>query len=624
MSPWTGWLSFDEFDLLLLGVIAGAHARIALRGATAAQPGSARLPAIAVGSVIVFAASSGVALWRGFADAGGFVFGWFQSYAEPMNSLRVFKPLLWALLIAPLTHEQIGASPERAMRRVGAGMWTGLAIVALAVVWERYTQPGLFNFSRPYRAVAAFWEMHVGGAAIDAYLVMAAPFAAWALWSARRPLRWSVAAVVALLAGYACLMTFSRGVYIAVVLPMLLLGTWLWQPWRYAPASFRWRGTASRGLVAALILEAVAVMWTGSFLIERMSQGDRDLRSRVVHWTHGLTLLVEPAEWLLGIGLGRLPANYARFVPQAEFSGAVQLAGDAADRPAVRLSGPPTRRILAGQYLLVQRVPLPEHSSYRVELDYRVTTSTPVYVGVCEMHLLYERRCQSAVADLRPGNTSWQHQSLSLNGPAPSAGDWFAPRLGFFAITVFDAGKSVDLASIELHSTNHGQLLHNGDFAQQLAHWFPTAQGYFLPWHIDHLYLELLIERGLLGLLAFVAWTTWLLRRLLRAPCRYAGLVPFLTASLCGALLLGLLSSVLDAPRTAFLLFFLMTFAALVCARRWDSDTSPLPSAMTAMTSHVNGCRSTSAANLLTSLATLKSSARAPARAAGRSPAGPG
>ena len=51
---------------------------------------------------------------------------------------------------------------------------------------------------------------------------------------------------------------------------------------------------------------------------------------------------------------------------------------------------------------------------YRVELDYRVTTSTPVYVGVCEMHLLYERRCQSAVADLRSGNTSWQHQSLSL------------------------------------------------------------------------------------------------------------------------------------------------------------------------------------------------------------------
>jgi len=137
LSPWTGWLSFDEFDLLLLGVIAGAHARIALRGATAAQPGSARLPAIAVGSVIVFAASSGVALWRGFADAGGFVFGWFQSYAEPMNSLRVFKPLLWALLIAPLTQEQIAASPERAMRRVGAGMWTGLAIVALAVALMR-------------------------------------------------------------------------------------------------------------------------------------------------------------------------------------------------------------------------------------------------------------------------------------------------------------------------------------------------------------------------------------------------------------------------------------------------------------------------------------------------------
>src|SRR5438034_7204109 len=251
LSPWSGWLSFDEFDLLLLGVIAGGHARMGLRGAASTESTSPRWPLIAIASTIVLVAASGIALWRGFADAGGFVFGWFQSYAEPMNCFRVFKPLLWALLIVPIIDDAIRASPERAMRRVGAGMWAGVAIVALAVVWERHAQPGLLDFTKPYRTVALFWEMHVGGAAIDAYLAMAAPFAAWGLRIARTPWRWSMTAVMALLVGYACLTTFSRGVYLAVGLPMLLLGMLLWRP-RYAAPSFRWRRAASRGLVAAL------------------------------------------------------------------------------------------------------------------------------------------------------------------------------------------------------------------------------------------------------------------------------------------------------------------------------------------------------------------------------------
>ena len=45
----------------------------------------------------------------------------------------------------------------------------GLAGAALATVWERTAFTGLLNFSSDYRATALFWEMHVGGTALDGF-----------------------------------------------------------------------------------------------------------------------------------------------------------------------------------------------------------------------------------------------------------------------------------------------------------------------------------------------------------------------------------------------------------------------------------------------------------------------
>ncbi len=87
-----------------------------------------------------------------------------------------------------------------------------------------------------------------------------------------------------------------------------------------------------------------------------------------------------------------------------------------------------------------------------------------------------------------------------------------------------------------------------------------------MPWHIDNLYLELLIERGLLGLLlggALVATALW---QLVLGSARHQPLAPYLAASLSGVLLVGLVSSVMDVPRVAFLLF-LLVFGALQLAQ---------------------------------------------------------
>ena len=113
-------------------------------------------------------------------------------------------------------------------------------------------------------------------------------------------------------------------------------------------------------LVLALVAEVVAVVGGGSFMTERLTSTDRDLGSRLAHWQHGLDLLDGPTDWLLGKGLGRLPANYAAHVPQGEFSGDVKVREEQEpDRRVnafVTMRGPGSIKELGGQYALTQRV----------------------------------------------------------------------------------------------------------------------------------------------------------------------------------------------------------------------------------------------------------------------------
>ena len=222
LMPWTGWITFEELDILVLAVAAGGYARLAWPvRANAMGDGGARngVPGMAVLAwllALLFAASTLVAVGRGFADAGGFSFGWFQGYLEPMNSVRLGKSIFLALLVLPLWQSAVRQDPQRAQRLLAWGLMLGLAGAALATVWERAAFTGLLNFSTDYRTTALFWEMHVGGAALDGFLALTVPFALRELMVARTPARWGFAAAVLALGAYACLTTFSRGVYLAV------------------------------------------------------------------------------------------------------------------------------------------------------------------------------------------------------------------------------------------------------------------------------------------------------------------------------------------------------------------------------------------------------------------------
>lgn len=224
LAPWTGWLTFEEFDVLVLGAAAGAWLRHGWAPGVSAPARPSKLLLLLVVLYLLFLA---VSFARGIADAGGFVFGWFQGYEGPMNSLRLAKSFLLAALFAPLLGRANSRLDHRGVAYLGRGMALGLATVSLAALWERIAFPGLLNFSADYRTTALFWEMHVGGAALDGFLVLTLPFAVLLMLRGKHAGQLVPAGLILGLGIYASLTTFSRGVYLAMAVSLAVMATLL-------------------------------------------------------------------------------------------------------------------------------------------------------------------------------------------------------------------------------------------------------------------------------------------------------------------------------------------------------------------------------------------------------------
>ena len=512
------------------------------------------------------------------------------------------------------------------MARFAWGMQAGLLLVGLAVLWERAAYPGLLDFSTAYRTTALFWEMHVGGAAVDAYVALATPFAAWGVWSARTPRAFAVAGALAVLAAYTGLTTFSRGAYAGVGASLCVLGAAAWLSRRgidprgarrrlmlgtaaagvaalslitglvlrgaagvalalfvlfvlvvilaqlgrghLGGRSIRWRTAGAVALALALLAEAVLVVGGGTFMRSRMAASDHDFGSRGAHWARGVALMHGTADWLVGIGLGRLPARYAREAAGGEFSGGHALIAIEGGARALRLAGPATDERLGSLYALTQRVSIGSGGEHRVLLRARADVQVDLDVSVCEKHLLYARRCQGAYVRVAASGREWQRLEATLFGPSLGAGGRLVPPSGVFALAVADTGVVVELASVSLLTRGGTEQLVNRDFSRAFANWFATARSYFVPWHIDNLALELLIERGVLGLVCWVSMLGWAFAKLVSMAERGSRLAPFFAASLLGVTLVGMVSSVMDAPRIAFLVLLSMALALATRAGR--------------------------------------------------------
>ena len=215
-APWTGSIFVEEFDLLLLGAVAVLLWR---------APGGRAVNLPGHGWVVLWWLSVLIAAARGLAAGGlDFELSALATLHTGWNALRLAKPvLLAALLVAALRDTSADFElrlPEYFMR----GQALGLALACGVCLWERAAFPGLGNFSADYRITGPFWEMHVGGAALDAYLALGVPAAGWLLWRAKSWRDSLIAAALFGLASYVVFATFSRATQLAYA---LMLAVWV-------------------------------------------------------------------------------------------------------------------------------------------------------------------------------------------------------------------------------------------------------------------------------------------------------------------------------------------------------------------------------------------------------------
>lgn len=740
LAPWTGWITFEELDLLVLAAASGGYARTAWESINSAKltrtdspsrEGSRGLAWMLAG---LFLTSTVVAVFRGFADAGGFRFGWFQGYLEPMNSVRLAKGFLAALIMIPLWRAAHRQDPVRAQRLLSFSLMLGLAATALATVWERAAFPGLLNFSADYRTTGLFWEMHVGGAALDGFLALTVPFALRALLVAKTPGQWSVAATILALAAYACLTTFSRGVYLAIPSGIAIcLGLHTWQQGQLAPETadqsrgsggvghlavalilvvgfgvaaawifptsgyrgiaallatvalmmplasvlrgfnpsqwpvagvmgaglisiacfiawllpkgayvafalatamtatalalmrhgkrrsallgsmafagflaavagtalvankwgevpglmravpvllallgvcvaastlakplwpdtLRWQATTAVGMGA--VAAVIAIFGGGDYMSQRFSAGQADLDARLAHWQLGRDMLRTSLDQLLGKGLGRFPANHFLMANPKEHPGDYRIKHDGGAN-YLTLTGGKYVQGWGPIFRVTQRVVAPGKGAF-VTARARTEKDVSLVFEVCEKHLLYSQGCLSrqSVIKGRPG--VWQPIRMELQGSGATRGDWYAPRFLAFSVALESNGVTVDLDDVTLTNEVGDALLMNGDFSGDMAHWFFSSDYHHLPWHIKNLFLNVLFDQGVLGL---IVWSLMLVGALWRTSvgsARRHPLAPALAASLVGFAVVGLFDSLLDVPRLAWLYYLLLLMALIL------------------------------------------------------------
>ena len=571
-TPWTGWWLVDESDLLVLAAMGGAYLRW---GFDAWDSSAGKQERVLQGTrwvYVLLPAVLWVGVWRGLNDARG-VLPWrmllsdlwgqgvYGDYDLPGNTLRVAKSLVWGLLLLPVLYR----SGQGAALRLAKGMVVGLVLVCTVVLWERCVYVGCLDFSRHYRTNAWFWEMHVGGGAIDVYLALAFPFAWWAAWTAPRGWRWCAAAALVILSIYAVLTTFSRGVYLTVAISLIALTALAHKYRLLSPDGSLWHRRAMALLLVVLLVETLGVVLGGAYMSDRLGKSGVDFSSRLAHWQRGVGLLQTPGQWALGLGAGRLPAHYSAHATQGALPGQIRwVHSEVEGRPQAWLYGPVLPNS-PGELALVQRVALVAGGAYRVRLRAGVDSSARLLVQLCERHLLYTLHCQMRTPHVlapRDPNDGWIE--LPLCGPAlASSGLRSNWREGVLSITVLEASAPMRLDAVELIDPQGRQVLKNPDFAMGPQYWSSIVSGNFLPWHIDNLFLELLIERGLLGFSALAAFGMWALMWVVRGVGRQKRLALVVGTSITAVLLLGSVVSYMEIPRVSLMVWLLLAVAPL-------------------------------------------------------------
>lgn len=301
----------------------------------------------------------------------------------------------------------------------------------------------------------------------------------------------------------------------------------------------------------------------GFRMTERFSSVDTDFSTRTEHWRHILSLKNgRLMDQVLGMGTGSFPREYHwDNANRPEGSGNFTLMREAGNT-FLRTAGGKDLRF--GQRLSIDAME-------PAQLRLRVRTPSPkarLKIRLCRRFVIHptEWNGQCVTYDHAFSSTHGQWREIVFNFDTGQIGDGLQMARPPLMLEInnrreYDLLSSppavVDLDDIRLTDGRGRMYVANGDFERGMDRWLPYYDFNHLPWHVKNIWLHLYFEQGVLGVIAFAA--SWMAALFVawQAAARGEVFPVGVAAALTGFVAVGTFGSPIDAPRVAWLYYFL-------------------------------------------------------------------
>ncbi|WP_394753911.1 O-antigen ligase family protein [Crenothrix sp.] len=553
-TAWTGRFFCDEFDLLVLTTVAVQLWQVPQKQAQALFSKTTRL------LFWLYCLCYGISLLRGLLPLQAVDANAFSNYYSNYNSLRVGKGLLWGILLLPALKYACQNTPQ-AMLYWAYGVLSGLTGVIIIAVVERALFTGVFDFSSHYRINALFSSMHTGGGHIESYLMLSLPFIAVLFFNSSASFISIFCGISLFVAGlYVLLVTFSRGGYIGFAVGFVVL---------IASLAFRHKDTLKLNgkLLTRIILPLLMVpiivipVFKGQLIQQRFSIFSEDKAIRTNHWLDAVNMMDNNlATYLLGMGIGSYPRTYFWLNTENVVPATYKIENQSGNQ-YLRLRGGDA--LFMGQYVSVA-----PKTQYQIQADVRSKVdNAELSVSICEKSLIYSLRCANSGLHIKasPNDTTWQHiEQLIDTGEVGAKSANIAAGLLTrpVQLALYNANKTgtvIDTDNIKLLDSHGKNQLVNGDFSADTDRWLFATEKHH-PWHILNLWVQVLFDQGLLGLVLGVTLILLSLHNSYK-KLKYNSFAAIFLSAVCGFIIVGWVDSPFDAPRITLLFFLTLVFS---------------------------------------------------------------
>lgn len=550
LTPWTGKELISEFDLFVLITASVAYGcdRFSFKFFSQSKKFSFLLILLVI--VEIYSLVKGIGCFLSKEESA------FIHYHTWQTSMRMTKGLLEALLLLPLLVYafEVGKNPKRWL---ALGVLTGLSLCIIAILLERVFYAGLTDFGQDYRVSGMFSEMALGGAFLDAFLLLSLPFVFLLLRRDDNPTYLISGFTLVVLGLYCVLVTYTRTTYLAVAIIVALIVLFNIRSIRATLDKLGFYVILG-GMVLAILLPVIG----GDFLKQRFGTVSHDFSHRFDHWAEAADIMEDNvSDVIFGMGRGTFPYRYFDSTASGAVMSRFWLIKDKGE-PYLRFS----RSGADGTLFIKQRLMELKPGAYRLDITMRTHSESgeKLLVEFCERNILKaEPECPWLGLTIEAETANqWVTVSRAINFDQYLKGQF--SNIKPIEISLMNRGLRdfLDIKSIELIAADGKQVLANPNFSEGFDRWM-FSSGEHLAWHIKNMWVTAYFESGLLGLfvLALFLLATWivLFNRALTGDAHAMVLV----SGVSGLALLGLFASVFDDPRIS-LLFFLLSWLAFV------------------------------------------------------------